>query len=99
MSLGHRFIYYRKKKGLKQKEAAELIGIKPYILANYENDRSEPSITTLKRMGKVYMVTIDRLVGNCKIEGVEEEVKLDNADIDDLETKVRELLGIIERKK
>ena len=99
MGLGNRFIYYRKIRGLKQKEAAKLIGVKPYILANYENDRSEPNITILKRMSKVYRVTIDRLVGNIKIEDVEEEPTFNSVDLNDIETKVKEILEVINRNK
>ena len=64
MDYGSRFRAYRKRQKLSQKEAAKLIGVKSYQLANYETNRSEPSIRVLKDMSKVYHVTIDRLVNN-----------------------------------
>ena len=66
MDIGKRFKHYREEKGLSQKEAAELIGVKYYQLGNYETNRSEPSIKVLKKMSQVYQVSIDQLVGNFK---------------------------------
>ena len=56
MKLGERFKSYRLRRKLSQKEAADLMGIKSYQLANYETNRSEPSIEVLKAMSVVYKV-------------------------------------------
>ena len=64
MDLGKRFKFYREKAGLRQNKAAELIGVKNYQLGNYETNRSEPSIDVLKRMSKVYGISVDKLIGN-----------------------------------
>ena len=64
MNYGKSFKYYRNKANLTQKEAADLIGVKDYQLGNYETNRSEPSIDILKKMSKVYQVSIDKMVGN-----------------------------------
>ena len=64
MDYGRRFRNYREKKKLTQKEAAELLGITPYQLGNYETNRSEPNIATLKKMSQIYQVSLDRLLGN-----------------------------------
>ena len=69
MKLGERFKSYRLRRKLSQKEAAELIGIKPYQLANYETNRSEPSIDVLKAMSVVYKASIDNLVNNVRLLG------------------------------
>ena len=66
MDIGRRFKHYREEMGLSQKDAAELIGVKYYQLGNYETNRSEPSISVLKKMSQVYEVSIDQLVGNFK---------------------------------
>lgn len=66
MNIGRRFKLYRKNKNLTQKDAAELLGVKPYQLANYESNRSEPSIRVLIAMSKAYGVSIDLLLGNAK---------------------------------
>ena len=76
MNQGERFQSYRKKKNLSQKEAAELLGIKPYQLANYETNRSEPSIRVLKDMSRLYKVSIDRLVNNSSLQMTSEQQKL-----------------------
>ena len=64
MDFGKSFRFYRQKAGLTQKKAAELIGIKDYQLGNYETNRSQPSLELLKKMSKVYMVSIDKMLGN-----------------------------------
>ena len=66
MNIGRRFKIYRKKVNLTQQEAAKYIGVKPYQLANYESNRSEPSIKVLIAMSKTYHVSIDKLLGNVK---------------------------------
>lgn len=64
MDFGKRFKFYREKAELTQKEAAEKIGIKDYQLGNYETNRSQPSLEILINMSKVYLVSIDKLLGN-----------------------------------
>ena len=66
MNIGRRFKIYRKKNNFTQQEAAKHIGVKPYQLANYESNRSEPSIKVLVNMSKTYHVSIDQLLGNTK---------------------------------
>ena len=66
MNIGRRFKIYRKKNNLTQLEAAKYIGVKPYQLANYESNRSEPSLKVLINMSKTYRVSIDQLLGNTK---------------------------------
>lgn len=64
MDFGKSFKFYRQKAGLTQKEAAELIGVKDYQLGNYETNRSQPSLEILIKMSKVYLVSIDKMLGN-----------------------------------
>ena len=64
MNIGRRFKLFRKRKNLTQLEAANMIGVKSYQLANYESNRSEPSIKVLIMMSKVYDVSVDNLLGN-----------------------------------
>ena len=63
MNIGKRFSLYRRRMRLTQKEAAKLIGVKSYQLANYESNRSEPSLKTLIAMAKTYHVSTDQLLG------------------------------------
>lgn len=64
MNIGERFKYYREKVKLTQKDAAKLLGVKSYQLANYETNRTEPNIQTLINMSSIYKVTIDELLNN-----------------------------------
>ena len=64
MDYGKSFKFYRKRAKLTQKEAANLIGINPYQLGNYETNRSEPSLDVLKKMSRAYLISIDKLLGN-----------------------------------
>ena len=64
MDFGKSFKHYRQKAGLTQKEAADLIGIKDYQLGNYETNRSQPSLEILVKMSKVYLVSVDKMLGN-----------------------------------
>ena len=94
MNIGKRFKTYRVKANLSQLEAAKLIGVKNYQLGNYETNRSEPSIATLKKMSEVYNVSIDVLVGNLRVKKpkeVEEQV-----DMDEL---LNELTAVVEKMK
>ena len=68
MDFGKSFKFYRQRANLTQKEAADLIGVKDYQLGNYETNRSEPSLTILKKMSKAYLVSIDKLLGNSMIQ-------------------------------
>ena len=63
MNYGKRFQLYRRKRQLTQKDAADELGIKPYQLANYESNRSEPNIKVLIGMSKLYRVSVDQLLG------------------------------------
>lgn len=95
MNIGKRFKLYRQRMQLTQSEAAEQIGVKSYQLANYESNRSEPSIKVLLAMSKVYKISIDQLLGNTHkalLEPNEEEMKLREAERREFKTKILALL-------
>ncbi|MBR4003968.1 MAG: helix-turn-helix transcriptional regulator [Clostridia bacterium] len=52
----------RKKANLTQKEVAEKIGVQPMTYNYYENGKNEPSIEMLKKIAKVFDVSIDTLL-------------------------------------
>ena len=92
MDNGKRFEKYRKNKGLSQKEAAEQLGIKGYLLANYESNRSEPSIDTLKKMSQLYGTSIDNLVGNRKVfKSAENYFNEDEYDLEEIKKILEDL--------
>lgn len=52
----------RELKGLKQSEAAELIGVSKDTLGNYERGKSYPDIPVLRKIEKVYGVPYSRII-------------------------------------
>lgn len=52
----------RELNGLKQFEAAELIGVSTDTLGNYERGKSYPDIPILRKIEEVYSVPYDRLI-------------------------------------
>ena len=100
MDFGKSFKFYRQKAGLTQKEAADKIGVKDYQLGNYETNRSEPSLEILKKMSKVYLVSIDKMLGNNmlanKLAG--ENDQDDYVDIDELLKNLNQVVSKINKK-
>ena len=94
MNYGKKFKAYRVRANLSQLEAAKLIGVKNYQLGNYETNRSEPSIATLKKMSEVYNVSIDALVGNLRVKKPKEAEE--QVDMDEL---LNELTAVVEKMK
>ena len=100
MDFGKSFKFYRQKAGLTQKEAADKIGVKDYQLGNYETNRSQPSLEILKKMSKVYLVSVDKMLGNNllanKLAG--ENDQDDYVDIDELLKNLNKVVSKIDNK-
>ena len=95
MNIGKRFQLFRRRSHLTQKEAADLIGVKSYQLANYESNRSEPSLKSLIAMAKTYHVSIDQLLGVTKkplFEPDEDLINQEEAERKELEKALRDLI-------
>lgn len=54
----------REKANITQREAAELLGCSENAYGRYERGDRDPSIEMLKKMSRIFNVTIDYLVGN-----------------------------------
>lgn len=52
----------RELKGLKQSEAAKLIGVSKDTLGNYERGKSYPDIPILRKIEEVYGVPYSRII-------------------------------------
>ena len=100
MDFGKSIKFYRQKAGLTQKEAADKIGVKDYQLGNYETNRSQPSLEILKKMSKVYLVSVDKMLGNNllanKLAG--ENDQDDYVDIDELLKNLNKVVSKIDNK-
>lgn len=100
MDFGKSFKHYRKRMNLTQKEAAALIGIKDYQLANYETNRGQPSLELLKKMSKAYQVSIDKLLGNSVLQNKYAVDSKDNdyVDVDELLKSLNDIVDKMNQK-
>ena len=62
MSFGSQLIKLRKRKNLTQIELADIVGVKQYVVSAWENDRTEPNISQLSKLGDLFGVSIDYLI-------------------------------------
>lgn len=53
----------RKEKNLTQRQIAEQLGVVESCYANWEQGRTEPDISTLRRLSLIFGVSIDYLLG------------------------------------
>lgn len=68
MDLLERLSELREKRGLTQAEVAEELGVSRQAISRWETGKIKPSTDNLRRLGKLYGVTLDYLMGG----GVEE---------------------------
>ena len=54
----------RKEVGYTQKQMAEKLGVVESCYANWEQGRTEPNISTLRNLGKIFDVSIDDLLND-----------------------------------
>jgi putative transcriptional regulator len=52
----------RKEKGLSQKQVALKLGVVESCYANWEQGRTEPSITMLRKLCEIFIINIDELI-------------------------------------
>ena len=62
-NLSERIAYYRRKCGLTQEELAETCSVTPQAVSKWENGLTAPDISLLPRLGEVFGVTTDELLG------------------------------------
>lgn len=60
---GKRLIELRVNRKVMQKSVAELLGVTPRQMQNYEKDLQEPSLTQLVQIARFYQVSTDFLLG------------------------------------
>lgn len=63
MNFNIRLKQLRQKHKLTQGELADILGLKPTAISNYESQRNEPSFDKLITLSKYFDVTIDYLLG------------------------------------
>ncbi len=60
--LGKKIKLYRESKNMTQVEIADLLGVKPATVSKYESGTLEPNIESLKKLSKLFDVSIDELL-------------------------------------
>ncbi len=73
MHLGDRLRALRERKGLKQTEFAERMGIPNQNVSNYERGFRQPDYDTLKKFADYFEVTTDYLLGRSTTPNMSEE--------------------------
>lgn len=63
--LGNRLRELRKKKGLTQKELADLLGVTDGAIGMWERNQREPDGEKLSQLARMLDVSVDYLLGHC----------------------------------
>ena len=67
-TFGKAIVQLRKEKGLTQKELADTLGVTDKAVSRWETDKNYPDIETLRRLSKMFDVSIDDMLkGDLKI--------------------------------
>ena len=69
MTLGKKLSYYRKSRDITQQQLAEQLNITAQAISKWENDTSEPDLTTLKTLARLYNTTVDELLDDESLPG------------------------------
>lgn len=63
LNLGKRLRWFRKQFNYSQAELGKLLCVESKIVSNWEMDKTVPDIDSLKKMSKLYKVSVDQLIG------------------------------------
>lgn len=84
MSLGEKLLNLRKKKGLSQEEAADILGVTRQTISKWETDQSTPDFDKIVPICELYYITPNELI-------MEKECNIvDNRDITQIDKKTNE---------
>jgi DNA-binding XRE family transcriptional regulator len=64
MIIGEQIRKYRNRAGITQKDLAEMIGVTPITIQNYENNRREPNLEKITAIANALKISIYNLVEN-----------------------------------
>lgn len=74
MSFGERLRELREKRGVRQSDVADVIGVSPVMIVNYEKGTKLPQVEKLKSIAEYFGVTVDYLIcSGTSIDNLEEE--------------------------
>ena len=94
MNLGDNILKLRKEKGFSQEKLAEKVGVTRQTISNWELDETQPTPGQLKKLSKIFKVSIDKLLDN-EIENVFVEKISDTEKLAKIIMKILKWIGII----
>lgn len=62
MTLGQKLAGYRKLSGMTQQQLGERLSISAQAISKWEKDLSEPALATMRKLARIYNVTVDELL-------------------------------------
>lgn len=74
MDLGNKLLELRKKKGISQEEAADILGVSRQTVSKWETGLSTPEFDKIKSIADLYEVSINELVTGIKEEAKENKL-------------------------
>lgn len=89
MTLGKKLSNLRKVAGLTQQQLAEHLNLSAQAVSKWENDLSEPDLSTLKNLARLYNISVDQLL---QLDG-EEQSQHQTIDADAVAASVGAALG------
>lgn len=66
VEIGEQLKYFRQRKGMSQKQIAELLHVTPQTVSKWELNKSAPDYDQLIALSKIYRKSIDALLGQAK---------------------------------
>ncbi|MBO0411133.1 helix-turn-helix transcriptional regulator [Enterococcus hulanensis] len=66
VEIGEQLKYFRQRKGMSQKQIAELLHVTPQTISKWELNKSAPDYDQLIALSKIYRKSIDALLGQAK---------------------------------
>lgn len=73
----------RKSRGIRQEELAKKLGVSDAAVSSWEVDRTEPSLSTIKKICTVLHCTMAEIIEDVGVPGIYVSINLDTA-IDEL---------------
>lgn len=74
MKLGEKILNLRKKKGLSQEQLGEMVDVTRQTVSNWELGETSPNPEQLKKLSKIFQISIDELLDNPVTNILEEKV-------------------------
>ena len=62
MTLGQKLAGYRKLSGMTQQQLGDRLSISAQAISKWEKDLSEPALATMRKLARIYNVTVDELL-------------------------------------